>query len=171
VIFSGRFVPEAALLKSSSLLVDPATGGPVVDQYGRCSDPSYFAAGNLLRPVEASWTVWQEGRDVARAITTSLSGRLPKAESFTSLATREPLRYVCPQKIAFPAPFPPALPINMRVTRATQGRIRIRNDQGVDYGAKRSWLPERRILLPWPADVAKHVERIYIDIDEIVYRG
>ena len=45
VVFSGRFVPESAILQSSHLALDPATGGPVVDQYGRCSDPSYFAAG------------------------------------------------------------------------------------------------------------------------------
>jgi NADPH-dependent 2,4-dienoyl-CoA reductase/sulfur reductase-like enzyme len=171
VIFSGRFVPEAALLKTSALLVDPATGGPVVDQYGRCSEATYFAAGNILRPVEASWTVWQEGCDVARAIAASLSGRLPRAEYFTSLEPREPLRYICPQKMAFPAPLPPALPINTRVARAIQGRVRLRVGQHTEYGPERLWQPDRRILLPWPADVAKHVERLHIDIDEIVNRG
>ncbi len=171
VIFSGRFVPEAALLKTSALLIDSATGGPVVDQYGRCSDATYFAAGNVLRPVEASWTVWQEGREVARTIAASLSGRLPRAERHTSLEAREPIRYVCPQKIAFPAPIPPALPINIRVTRTVQGKVRIRDGSRVEYGEVRNWLPERRFLLPWPAAVAKHVERLDIDIDEIMNRG
>jgi NADPH-dependent 2,4-dienoyl-CoA reductase/sulfur reductase-like enzyme len=77
VVFSGRFVPEAALLSGSPLLASFATGEPVVDQYGRCSDPAYFAAGNVLPPVEASWTVWSEGREVARAIAASLRGQLP----------------------------------------------------------------------------------------------
>ena len=166
IIFSGRFVPEAALLTTSPLLIDPSTGGPLVDQYARCSDAAYFAAGNLLRPVEASWTVWQEGRDVAGAIAASLNGSLPAATHFTSLAAQEPVRYVCPQKIAFPAPIPPALPINIRLARAARGRVQIHDGTRAKYGQRRNWLPERRIVLPWPADDAHHAGGLHIGIDE-----
>ena len=45
---------EPSLLREGHVEVDPASGGPVVDQYGRCSDLAYYAAGNLLRPVESA---------------------------------------------------------------------------------------------------------------------
>lgn len=168
VVFSGRFVPETALLKTSHLVLDLSTGGPVVDQYGRCSDPAYFAAGNLLRPVEASWTVWREGRDVARAIAASLRGSLPNAARHAVLETRGPVRYVCPQRIAFPAPVPAALPFNIRVSRPTRGRLRVLDGAREVWGEGRNLLPERRVILPFAAHVAEHAERLAIDIDETV---
>ena len=147
VIFSGQFVPEAAILRAGHLSIDPATGGPIVDQFGRCSDPAFFAAGNLLRPVEASWTVWQEGRNVARAIAASLSGRLPAATHFVTLDTLAPVRYVCPQKYAFPAPIAPALPLNIRVHRAVHGRLRVMHGANEVWSESRHLGPERRVIV------------------------
>lgn len=170
VVFSGRFVPETAIVRTSHLVVDPSTGGPVVDQYGRCSDPAYFAAGNLLRPVEASWTAWREGRDVARAIAASLSGSLPQATHHCVLETQGPVRYVCPQRVAFPAPIPASLPFNIRVSRPARGRLRVQDGAREVWGENRSLLPERRVILPIAAHVTEHVERLAIDIDETVRR-
>jgi hypothetical protein len=171
VVFSGRFVAEAALLKVSHLAIDPATGGPIVDQYGRCSDPAYFAAGNLLRPVEASWTVWGEGRDVACAIAASLRGQLPAATHHAMLEARDPVRYVCPQRVAFPAPVPAALPINIRVSRPARGRLRVLDGACEVWGEARRLLPERRVILPIASHVTEHAERLAIGIDETVATG
>ena len=171
VVFSGRFVPETAIVRTSHLVLDPATGGPVVDQYGRCSDPAFFAAGNLLRPVEASWTVWSEGRDVARAIAASLRGSLSQAARHTVLETRGPVRYVCPQRVAFPASIPAALPINIHVSRPARGRLRVLDGAREVWGAGRNLLPERRVILPLPAHMDEHAERLTIDIDETVATG
>jgi thioredoxin reductase len=168
VVFSGRFVPEAAIVRTSHLVLDPSTGGPVVDQYGRCSDPAFFAAGNLLRPVEASWTAWSEGRDVAWALAASLRGNLPPAARHAVLETQGPVRYVCPQRVAFPAPVPAALPINIRVSRPVRGRLRVLDGAREVWGEERGLLPERRVILPFPLHVAEHAERLTIDIDESV---
>ena len=61
VLFTGRFVPEAALVGLSHLRLEAGSGGPAIDQFGRCSDPSYFAAGNLLRPIGDSGLVLSRG--------------------------------------------------------------------------------------------------------------
>src|SRR3546814_11554772 len=61
VIVTGAFTPEATLAQLGHLAVDPGSGGPVVDQFGRCSDADFFAAGNLLRPVETAGWSWREG--------------------------------------------------------------------------------------------------------------
>ena len=136
-----------------------------MDQYGRCSDSAYFAAGNLLRPVEASWTVWGEGRDVARAIAASLRGQLPAATHHATLEARDPVRYVCPQKIAFPAPIPPALPLNIRVHHAAQGRLRIIDGEREIWGETRNLLPERRVILPLSPNAVQSAARLTVEFD------
>ena len=164
VVFSGRFVPESAILQSSHLALDPATGGPVVDQYGRCSDPIYFAAGNLLRPVEPSWNAWEEGRAVARSIAASLHRELPNAERFISIRAEGAVRYVCPQRIAHPAPLPPALPLNLRVSREVRGRLRLRSGDREMWSAQRHLLPERRILIPTPLHLPADIDSLTVEV-------
>lgn len=166
VIFSGRFVPEAAILRAGHLSIDPATGGPIVDQFGRCSDPVFFAAGNLLRPVEASWTVWEEGRNVARAIAASLGGRLPAATHFMTLEPLAPVRYVCPQKYAFPALIAPALPLNIRVHRAVRGRLRVMNGANEVWGEARHLRPERRVIVSFVVPEVEAVTPLTIQFEE-----
>jgi thioredoxin reductase len=170
LVFSGRFVPESAILQSSHLALDPATGGPVVDQYGRCSDPIYFAAGNLLRPVEASWTAWEEGRAVARAIAASLRRELPGAERFVSIHGEGAVRYVCPQRIAQPAPLPAALPINLRVSHEVHGRLRLIGSGREVWGAQRHLLPERRILIPAPLHLPAEIDSLAVEVDALSAR-
>jgi NADPH-dependent 2,4-dienoyl-CoA reductase/sulfur reductase-like enzyme len=164
VVFSGRFVPESAILRTSHLALDPATGGPVVDQYGRCSDSSYFAAGNLLRPVEPSWTAWEEGREVARAIAASLRGGLPTPERFASVQAVGAVRYVCPQRIAHPAPLPAALPLNLRVREEVRGRLRLLSGDRELWSATRHLLPERRIIVPWPSQLPPDIDSLAIEV-------
>lgn len=165
VVFSGRFVPETAIVRTSHLAIDPATGGPVVDQYGRCSDPQWFAAGNLLRPVEASWTAWSEGRAVAHAIAASLRGTLPSPSHQTTIEPAGLVRYVCPQRLSHPSPLAPALPMNIRVLRAGRGRLHLRHGKRELWGETRSMLPERRVLIPVVAADHAALDRIVVDLE------
>ncbi len=135
-----------------------------MDQYGRCSDPTYFAAGNLLRPVEPSWNAWEEGRAVARAIAASLRRELLNAERFISIHAEGAVRYVCPQRIAHPAPLPFALPINLRVSREVHGRLRLYSGSREIWSAQRHLLPERRILIPAPAHLPVDIDSLIVDV-------
>lgn len=146
VVFTGRFRPENALLRESHIAVDPATLGPVVDQYGRCSDPAFFAAGNLLRAVETAGWCWSEGRAVAGAIAAALAGRLPPPEPAVPVGILgDDLAWVVPQRLA-PAGTEPALTrLQLRAARPLDGYLAI--------GARRHRLrslPERRITLDLP---------------------
>jgi len=49
----------------------------MIDQFGQCSDPSYYSAGNLLRPAETSGWCWQEGIETAKWIAEDLSRGQP----------------------------------------------------------------------------------------------
>jgi thioredoxin reductase len=147
VVFTGRFRPENALLAGSHLAVDPGTQGPVIDQFWRCSDPAFFAAGNLLRGIETAGRCWREGRAAARAIAAMLQGKLPDGDSIPVQAAGA-LSYVYPQRLVPEDPIDAELLFFGRARAATKGAIVLRGDDAVIWSRKIDALPERRI--PWP---------------------
>jgi thioredoxin reductase len=147
VVFTGRFRPENALLGSSHLAVDPGTMGPAIDQFWRCTDPAFFAAGNLLRGIETAGQCWREGRAAARAIAAALQGRLAASESIP-VRTAGALSYVYPQRLVPEDPIDADLLFFGRARAATRGSIVLRGGDTVIWSRKIDALPERRI--PWP---------------------
>ena len=149
VIVSGAFTPEATLLRLGHLALDPGSGGPVIDQFGRCSDPDYFAAGNLLRPVETAGWSWQEGRDAGDVIADSLEGRLPAAEGYSEVeATHPAIKFALPQRLV-PSPTSGGMAqIQLRLNRAQRGRLVLKAGDRVLWSKVIDGLPERRILIP-----------------------
>ncbi|MCF6271826.1 MAG: NAD(P)/FAD-dependent oxidoreductase [Rhodobacteraceae bacterium] len=148
VIVSGRFRPEAALMQDSPLEIDPDTGGPVIDQFGRCSDPHYFASGNLLRPVETSGWCWQEARDTAKRVAADLAQEA-RAQATVTLSVNSPeLRFVLPQRLVPDAPPGGMAQMQLRLNKPVSGRLYATS------GGQRLWsgalntVPERRILAP-----------------------
>ena len=99
ILFTGKFTPESTLARMSHLQLDDKTGSPIIDRFGRCSDPAYYSAGNvqqyhpdsspsthvpiyytadnLPQPVEVAGQCWNEGRMTAEWIVKDLSGTLP----------------------------------------------------------------------------------------------
>ena len=145
VVFSGGFVPEAALLGGGHPDRDAGTGGPVIDQYFRCSDPAFLAAGNLLRPVEPAATAYREGIAAAETILASLQGGLAEPAGRIAVGCSAPIRSVCPQVIARPGR-PAALTV--RMAREARGRLRLVADGGTLWSRRLHALPERPIRLP-----------------------
>lgn len=166
VVFTGRFTPESALLAASHLEVDPATGGPSIDQHWRCSDPAYFAAGNLLRPIETAGVAWAEGRAAAETIAAALSGALPAASRELRIGWTPPLSYVYPQRVAQPGGTLHPLQLRARVQRAARGRLAILANGRTIWSRRIDALPERRIALPvYPCDLA-NLATLEIRFDE-----
>ena len=100
-IISGHFQPEAALLYLSHLEVDPGSGGPVIDQFGQCSDPSSYSAGNLLRPAETSDWCWQEGIETAKWIAEDLlRGEPTVVPSVRVQVVDRAIRFSVPQRLS-----------------------------------------------------------------------
>ncbi len=157
VIVSGGFRPEATLLRLSHLEVDPGSGGPVIDLWGRLSDPAYFAAGNLLRGVETAGWCWAEGRRVARAIHAALLGQLPAPEVARLRLASDALRLVVPQLLPIHRPKPSSADsgaadgLQLRLNRPAKGRLRLMQDGVCLMDRRIDSLPERRITLPLPA--------------------
>lgn len=70
VVFTGGFRPENALYMTGPF--ESENLSPKIDPAFRCTDPSYFAAGNVLGPLKASGACWRQGREAAEAIARSL---------------------------------------------------------------------------------------------------
>jgi len=148
VIVTGQFLPEASLLASGHIALDRGSVGPVVDQFGRCSDADYFAAGNLLRAVETAGWCWQEGRAVARTIVESLAGRLPAPAAVRGVRVSSPLKYAVPQRVVDSPAAGVTENFQLRVTRPTRGTLHLQVDGRNVWSRPINALPERRIAVP-----------------------
>ena len=157
VVFSGCFVSESSLVKASHLELDPASGGPSIDQYGRCSDPDYFSCGNQLHPVDTAGWCWTEGRDTAASLIASLDGRLDAAGRTLAIKGASPvIRYFTPQRITMVEPgYSNKAPaahrqLQIRLARDARGRLSLRDGEHELSGRNISARRERRVLLPLP---------------------
>ncbi|MDR2676271.1 MAG: NAD(P)/FAD-dependent oxidoreductase [Opitutaceae bacterium] len=148
VIFTGRFVGENTLVRESHLAHDPAAGGaPVTDQFGRCSDPAYFAAGNMLHPADMGDQCYQEGLVVGRHVADSLRNRLPDYEKNGVPVNRDPaIRLVTPGRLITGAGIRPVT-LNMRVARPVKGDVIVSAGDRILYRKRHDCKIERRILL------------------------
>ncbi len=151
VIISGGFRPEATLLANGPVARDPASGGPIIDAMGRCSDPKYYAAGNMLRPVETAGWCWAEGQAVGRAIFADLKGNAPAQhppQRQPVTLSGDALSWVVPQFLSGDRALDH---LQLRVNQPVKGRLSMRvNGREVASRRIRS-RPERRILLPMPS--------------------
>jgi len=166
VVFTGRFQPETAILKTSHLTLDPGTGGPAIDQYFRCSDLQFFAAGNLLRPVETSGLCWAEGRIVAANMILGLKDRLPEATPAVPVTYAAPLKYVYPQRFTAQMGVVGPPPLCARVSRAARGRLRLLVDGRELWSHRVNLLPERRITIPTDRLPPVGAQQIHVELIE-----
>lgn len=150
VILTGNFTPEAALARCGHLEVDPATGGPVVDQWGRCSDPAYFATGNVLRPVETAGRSWTEGWQTGEWVAQDLLGGLPSRDAMPIriLLGDARLKYAMPQMIFAGGEKGGMNAIQMRVTERVKGTLTLRSKNRPIWQQRLNSRPERRIFVP-----------------------
>lgn len=125
VIFTGQFVAESSLMRASHLQIDPQTGNPIIDQFGRCSDPNFFATGNITHPVETAGYCWQDGVNTAHQVYTSLAGLLDNHHKLLHVSIGNPnIKYISPQHISLPEHITESqnpIVIQMRFNNKTKG--------------------------------------------------
>lgn len=171
IIVSGRFRPESALIRSSHLELDQKTGGPVVDQFGRTTDPVYFCTGNIVRPAETSGFCWHEGVATARRIAEDLGRGETIQQPFASVVIHgKALQFAVPQRITLTDQNGGAESFYLGLNEYFKGRIKITtgNDQELWSGTLNS-KPVRRIQIPIPKiHTEKPPEKIQISTEKQV---
>ncbi|WP_374654746.1 NAD(P)/FAD-dependent oxidoreductase [Dongia sp.] len=163
IVLTGQFRPETALLTQSHLELDPGTRGPVIDQLYRCTDPSYFAGGNLLRGVETAGQCYREGKSAAHVIHAALADKLPPPVPPIRLEAAGTLSYVYPQRLTGRGPYDPLL-FKARASVATKGTLRVLADGREIWSRPIRVLPERRIAWRVPAVDLTGVHHLTIDL-------
>ena len=148
VILTGGFRPETSLMQSGNITLDRGTQGPVIDQYGRCSDPAYFAAGNLLHPIETAGWCFREGQRIGASITEDLRGTLPPQKPRIEVCVSGDIAYATPQAICLGGPSIGLPTIQLRAAAAISGMLTVRQAGKTLFNKPISTRPERRILIP-----------------------
>jgi len=154
VVFSGQFIAESSLMRSSHLQTDSQTGNPIIDQYGRCSDPIFFATGNMTHPVETAGYCWNDGVQTARNVYASLSGLLGRHDKqIEIIATHPQIKYIVPQTLSLPGKNTTVAGVSniqIRFHNPGRGRLAIRADSKELASKTIRALPERRVQLSLP---------------------
>lgn len=133
------------------LALCPETGGPQIDPHGRCSDPSFFAAGNMLRPVETAGWCFDEGRRIGKALAQDLRSGLPGPRDSIDICVQRPLKYAMPQQLPVSATRSPLEHLQLRVLEATRCELCVEQGGKLPWHRRGRFLPERRILIPLAA--------------------
>jgi NADPH-dependent 2,4-dienoyl-CoA reductase/sulfur reductase-like enzyme len=148
VIVSGHFRPESALLHASHLRVDPATGGPEIDQFGRASDPAYFCTGNLLRPVETSSWCWHEAAETAARLADDLANPIGDTPQIHLQADDPAIRFVLPQQVSLTDRSGGMTQMQLRLGKPASGCLSLIQNGETLWSNHLSSRPERRIFAP-----------------------
>jgi thioredoxin reductase len=148
VLFTGRFTPEATLVRNSHLVLDPGTKGPQVDQFGRCSDSSYYAAGNVLRPLETAGWSFREGRRIGNFVADDIAGTIPKTSRTTLIERADGIKLVMPQRLVLPMSLKGLEYLQVRVDQEAHGTLSVSANGRSVWKKNISLLPERRLLIP-----------------------
>lgn len=147
VLCTGRFVPEIGLLTNSHLTIDEGSGGPSIDQFGRCSDPLYFAAGNVLRPVETAGWSFREGRRIGGFVADDLSRGLPNNIGSIPIVRRPHVKLVVPQRVVMPLAGGGLGQLQLRFDSVATGDLTVEAEGQCLWRQRVKARPERRFLV------------------------
>ena len=157
VVFSGDFVPDAALARASGIAIDPRTHGPQIDQFGRTSMHGVFAAGNVLRAVETSGFAAIEGARVGAAAAVFLRDPTQWRVQPRTIRVSPEFAYLVPQCWSAGSDTLTPVPFSLRVNKdlgASRVAMKI-GDTVVWQGIAKTLRRHRRIRLS-PAVLSTH---------------
>ncbi len=151
VVFSGQFVPESGLVRTGHLEVNTTLGNPLTDQFGRCSDRDFFAAGNMLHPADSSGRCWRDGVQTAENIIHSLTDDLPASSAPAQvLPMSSIIRYTVPQRLILDHRSGVDVPLQVRFSGESRGILRLWADQAPILAKSVRARPEKQVVLSVP---------------------
>ncbi len=149
LLISAGLIPENELSRKAGVELDPATGGPVVDQNRQTGVPGIFAGGNVVQVHDLVDWVSREAEAAGRcAAAYADKGRL-KAAAGVRVVPGKNIRYVVPQLISGKDD----ITLHMRVERpGLKATVKVGN---VLWKRFRSVRPSEMIILDVKGDALK----------------
>ena len=129
LVFTGDWIPDHVLARSSGLAIDAGTRGPAIDTGMATSAPGVFAAGNLVHAAETADVAALSGRHAARQIHSFLAGRARLTSPRIAVVAEPPLRWISPNAVAAGGGLPPLGRFTLRAAEFRRpGRLEARQD-------------------------------------------
>jgi len=138
VVLSVGLIPENELSRKMGVVLDPFTGGPVVDQYSQTSVYGVFAAGNVVQIYDLVDDVSDHGALAGRYAACFARSLLQWQTPSLAFSWKAPLRSVVPQRILLQEMEENGLEVFCRVSRLLEHECRLvlRSDETVYYEKK-----------------------------------
>lgn len=180
LLLSVGLVPENELAKTAGVMLDPVTGGAVVDESLQTSEPGVFACGNALHIHDLADYASEEG-EVAGAAAARFALAVRKGDGeaasreiastraredcgaaerdFAPVAAAEGVRYVVPQRISMrgmgcgDARAEDSVMLSFRPSRAVKGP-KVIVEAILRNGAKRA-VVSRKLMVAVPAEMVR----------------
>jgi hypothetical protein len=127
LVFTGDWIPDHVLARSSGLALDAGTRGPAIDTGMATSAPGVFAAGNLVHAAETADVAALSGRHAAQQVSSFLAGRAAPAAPRVPVVAESPLRWISPNVIAA-GQAPPLGRFTLRSAEFRLARLEARQD-------------------------------------------
>ncbi|SDF14012.1 NAD(P)/FAD-dependent oxidoreductase [Sporomusa acidovorans] len=160
LLLSVGLIPENELSQAAGVLLDPITGGPVVNQLRQTSLPGFFAAGNVVHVHDLVDFVSEEGEIAGKYAAQYALGTLAESLRTIAVTAGTGIRTVVPQQIAVPKTPSEPVRLFMRVGKPDKKvKITVTSAEQI--------LKERRL------PVAKPSEMIVVEVpaSELVNAG
>lgn len=100
LILSVGLIPENELSEAAGIALDPATGGPIVNEHMETSVQGIFACGNVVHVHDLVDHVTQVGELAGERAARHVLNKLPPLSRKITLRAGENVRYVVPQIIS-----------------------------------------------------------------------
>jgi len=172
LLLSVGLIPENELSRQVGVMLDPVTGGPVVDSYFHTNIDGIFAAGNVVHVYDLVDWVTKAGYAAGKGAALFAQEKLENSERYIQSSAGVNVRYVVPQKIDPRALSLETIPLQMRVTHPIEAPVWIEAVMNGERLIRRS-LPYARPgemitlnLKPDLADRIKSASEIKINIIE-----
>ncbi len=100
LLISAGLVPENELSRMAQVVLDPATGGALVNDYFETSVEGMFSCGNVLHVNDIVDNVSWEGEQAAMAARMRIAGRIPRINKALRIRGDETIAQVVPQMLS-----------------------------------------------------------------------
>ncbi|HDQ26870.1 MAG TPA: FAD-binding protein [bacterium] len=172
LLLSAGLIPENELAKKAGIILDPLTGGPVVDENMAVNIPGIFAAGNSVTIYDLVDYVSKAGYIAGRNAADYAAGKTKPAE-YIEIRPGENVRNVIPQRIHKKNAGPSEIMFELRVSREFPEKcsVNVMDGDAVLYSKKEKYARPAEMLTlrldSKSADALKNADNVSITVSDL----
>ncbi len=126
LLLSVGLIPENELSRAAGVMIDPVTGGPVVDQAGATSVPGVYAAGNVVHVYDLVDDVTASALRAGRSAAGCACCTLLAESCELPVTAGENVHHVVPQRVRLPLVPEEGATLELRVRQPVEKAVRVR---------------------------------------------